>query len=250
MIDMHHHGLSGVDDGCADSAESLVLLKSEASQGVSDVICTPHFILDGKYHLDGESVLKQVSELQEACNHAGIELVLHAGHELFIHRFLPGCLKEKQCLTLAGSRYVLVEFPFDEYQDEYDYILEDLRAMGYIVIVAHPERYAYVRKDLNFCLRWLDCGDLLQCNQNSILNKDLKKMMHKMLKHGFVSFIASDAHGSKRPCRLSEAYEEVVKLCGKQKADELFVLNQVKILKNEIIENDDVLPIKKFFGIF
>lgn len=250
MIDIHHHGLPGIDDGCIDLAESLTLLREEYKQGVKQVILTPHFILDGKYHADREMVMEQLSQLEIACRDEKIDIQFHTGHELFIHRYLPRCLREKKCLSLAGSRYLLVEFPFNEYQEEYDFILEDLRAMGYIIIIAHPERYLYVQKDLNFCLRWLDYGDLLQCNQNSLFHKKTKKMIVKMMKHDFISFFASDAHGIKRPCQLSNAYQEVEQLCGKQKAEQLFYTNAEKIIKNECIENTDYEPVKKFLGLF
>lgn len=250
MIDIHQHGIFNVDDGCENIEESIELLKEASKQGVFHVICTPHFILDGKYHENGIDVVEGLKKLQKRCLEEKIELFLHVGHELFIHRLLPHCLKENKCLTLAGSRYVLVEFPFDEYQEEYDHILEDLRAMGYVIVIAHPERYSYVRKDVNFCLRWLDQGDLLQCNQNSFLNKDLKKMMMRMLKHHFISFVASDAHGGKRPCRLKQVYDVIAQWADQQTAEQLLDLNPQKILNDELIENDEYEPVKKILGVF
>lgn len=250
MIDLHNHALYGIDDGCKDVSQSLSLLKDAFEQGVTDIVLTPHFILDGSYHENSLEVLKRMNELQTQCFEAGYNIMLHPGHELFIHRLLPECLKEKRCCSLANSRYVLVEFPFDEYQEEYDYVLEDLRALGYIIIVAHPERYLYVQKDVNFCLRWLERGDLLQCNQNSLLRKDTSKLVKVMLKHHLVSFIASDAHGNKRPVSLDNAYHFICKSVGMEIAERLMHIHPEKVLKDEMIVNDEYEPVKKFFGIF
>ena len=48
MIDWHSHVLPGVDDGSRDLTESLAMLSSLASQGVSFVVATPHFIANNE----------------------------------------------------------------------------------------------------------------------------------------------------------------------------------------------------------
>ena len=250
MIDIHNHSLFQVDDGSQSLDESLVLLKQAYDQGVTDVVLTPHFVMDDAYHVKREELVEKMNVLQNALNEKEISVRLHCGHELYIHRLLPHCLKERRCCTLADSRYVLVEFPFDSYQKHYDEILEDLRALGYIVVIAHPERYRYVREDVNFCLRWLDEGDLLQCNQNSFLRKDTQKLMKKMLKCNMISFISSDCHSEKRPVYLKEAYDAVSSLVGKDECNVLFHLNAEKVLKNELIVNDQYSAHKKIFGLF
>ena len=69
------------------------------------------------------------------------------------------------------------------------------------------DRYSYVQEDPNVCLRWLNEGYYLQVNQNSLFKKETKKVLVSMVEHGFVSFVASDAHNERRPCVLSELKE-------------------------------------------
>ena len=42
MIDVHAHVLPGLDDGPADVAEALALLRVLAAEGVTTVCATPH----------------------------------------------------------------------------------------------------------------------------------------------------------------------------------------------------------------
>ena len=250
MIDIHNHSLFNIDDGSRSLEESLELLKAAAKQGVSDIILTPHFSLDGTYHMSKEMLEARVAELSNYASEHNIDINLHLGHELFIHRDLPECLYEGKCASLANSRYILVEFPFDEYQDTYDYILEDLRAMGYIIIIAHPERYRYVMNDVNFVLRWLDEGDLLQCNQSILLKKETEKLVKQMLDHHMISFIASDTHGNKRLSKMDEAYQTLVSMTSKEVADKLMYYNPLKILNNELIINEEYCEVKRRFKFF
>ena len=43
MIDIHTHIVPYVDDGSKSTEDSLALVKEEINQGVTDIICTPHF---------------------------------------------------------------------------------------------------------------------------------------------------------------------------------------------------------------
>ena len=242
MIDVHSHLLYGIDDGVQSLDEALEVLLEAKNQGIKEIILTPHYILDGRFHVTKDELEKLMGTLDSD----GVQL--HLGHELFIHIDLCDHLKSNQCCTLANSKYILVEFPFERYLDDYDYILEDLRSLGYKIIIAHPERYKYVREDVNFCLRWLDEGYLLQCNQNSFIRKETQKLMKQMMNHNFISFIASDTHGKHRPIQLKEVYEMIANKYGKEVADTLFYKNAKAIINNEKIINDSYRPVKGLFG--
>ena len=246
MIDIHNHLLFGIDDGSQSIEETIEMLEAANKQGITNIIVTPHYVLDGTYYVSKDKIEEMILSLEDKTKELGI--TLHVGHELFIHRDLCDHLKSNKCSTLGNSKYILVEFPFDRYSDDYDYILEDLRSLGYKIIIAHPERYKYVRDDVNFCLRWLDEGYLLQCNQNSFMRKETQKLMKQMMKYGFISFIASDAHGRKRPSHLKEVYELVVSKYGKEVADDLFYNNAKAILNYETITNNTYKPVRGLFG--
>ena len=77
------------------------------------------------------------------------------------------CLKKGRRLTLAGSRYVLVEFSNG---DEKNYIEERVRSLlmnGFIPIIAHVERYKATRNDIGFLTELKDMGAHIQVNADT-----------------------------------------------------------------------------------
>lgn len=42
MIDLHCHILPGIDDGAKDMDETLEMARIATSQGIKNIICTPH----------------------------------------------------------------------------------------------------------------------------------------------------------------------------------------------------------------
>ena len=171
MIDIHSHLIPGVDDGSQSLEESLSLLNQAEQDGITELVTTPHFMKNGEFRTKAPELVQRFNELKQAYTGS---IRLHLGNELYIHPDLPELLGKDKILTLAESDYILVEFPFQNYKDEYDEILYEL-ALRYRIIIAHPERYSYVQEDPNFCLRWLNEGYYLQANQSSLFKKETKK---------------------------------------------------------------------------
>ena len=232
MIDIHSHLVPGVDDGSQSLEESLALLKQAEEDGITELITTPHYMKNGEYRIKASELMKRFNELKQA--YPG-SIKLHLGNELYIHPDLPELLEQGEILTLAESDYILIEFPFNSYNEEYDEILYEL-SLKYRIIIAHPERYHYVQENPNFCLRWLKESYLLQSNQNSLFKKETKKILFSMIEHGFVSFIASDAHNKYRPLILKEAYDILEEEFGESIAKQLTEENAGKLLINEEIQ--------------
>lgn len=231
MIDIHSHLVPGVDDGSQSLEESLALLKQAEEDGITELITTPHFMKNGEFRIKASELVKRFNELKQA--YPG-SIKFHLGNELYIHPDLPELLEKGEILTLGESNTILVEFPFQDYKEEYDEILYEL-SLKYRIIIAHPERYHYVQEDPNFCLRWLTEGYYLQSNQSSLFRKETKTVLFSMIEHGFVSFIASDAHNEYRPLILKEAYDLLEEEFGTSIAKQLIEENPGKLLVNEEI---------------
>ena len=72
-----------------------------------------------------------------------------------------------------------------------------LTGKGYLPIIAHPERYFYVQKDMGIAREMMDYGCELQVDAGGLLAGPWsaeQKTARKLLERGMASYIASDAH--------------------------------------------------------
>ena len=60
MIDLHSHILPNIDDGSRSLEESIEIIKQAVSNGVTDIIVTPHFILGSSYNKEKKENKKEV----------------------------------------------------------------------------------------------------------------------------------------------------------------------------------------------
>ena len=195
-VDMHCHILPGVDDGSKDMEMTMRMLQVAKDNGIGEFIVTPHNYAAHR-SVSAEGILRRTKELQAASDEAGYDFMFHPGSELYYDSTLPDRLDAGEALTLAGSRYCLVEF---SPSDPYDYIQEGLRSLsyaGYRVILAHCERYLCLLDKPVRCLDLVRNGVLLQVNASSIrpkLFQKIPKFVDGLLEEELVSFVSTDAH--------------------------------------------------------
>lgn len=242
MIDIHSHLLPNVDDGSKSMTETLSLLNDAEKDGITEIILTPHFMKNGEFRIKAPELIEKFNILKNTYQGS---IKLNLGNELYIHPDLPELLERNEVLTLSETDYILVEFPFVNYEEEYDEILYEL-SLKYKIIIAHPERYKYVQKNIQYCLKWLDEGYYLQSNQSSLFQKHTDKILRQLINYDFVSFIASDAHNPSRPLKLQNAFRKLTKEFGEKKAYKLIYENPKTILNNgEIISEFKKIKEKK-----
>src|SRR5690242_18726221 len=86
------------------------MARAAVDQGVTHIACTPH-ILPGVYHNHGPDIRSAIKQLQDKLNRKQIPLQLVSGADVHMApNFIAG-LRAGELLTLADSRYVLVEPP-------------------------------------------------------------------------------------------------------------------------------------------
>ena len=120
-----------------------------------------------------------------------------AGMEVFATAELPKLLDRQEVLTLADSRYLLVEFYFDERGDYMDDALRLVADRGYVPVVAHPERYHEIQRNPALAASWFRRGCILQLNKGTILGRmgvASKQTAWWLLERGLAHVVASDAH--------------------------------------------------------
>ena len=204
---MHCHILPGVDDGSKNLEMSLGMADDAIRSGVSEIIATPHFNCDADdIGAELDRFERAYDRLTDALRKKGNPLILHDGAEILCSPTTPDLLHMGLLPTLAGSRYLLVEFLFDETPDFMDETLGAIAAEGAVPIIAHPERYDAVINYPDLPLRWYHMGYLLQLNKGSVLGNfgsEVRRTAERMLGAGLAHTVASDAHGVKaRTARL------------------------------------------------
>ena len=205
MIDIHCHIIPDFDDGANSLELSLELLNEAQNEGITDIICTPHYISAGRYKESYQFTTEIFDRFKNIVKKNNIDINLHLGNEIFINNDTDQMLEECKVHTLANTDYVLIELPWDKYTKEVEEWLYNISIAGFKIIIAHPERYDYVQQDYRIVKTWLDEGYLLQSNQNSLFKPDTKDVLNKLLSLNYIHFIASDAHNEYRRITLEKA---------------------------------------------
>lgn len=198
--DIHTHILPGIDDGSRDIEETREMFRQELEQGVYHIIATPHFKA-GDSQMSGERLLSALEESRAAAKSVHPKMTVIPGNEILNAKGTVEALKNGEAMTVAGTRYILVEFlPSDRYTAIYhalhDYIME-----GYIPIVAHVERYDSVIESRKNMEELIELGAYFQMNARSIMGGFLNRSAannRRLVESGLIHFIGSDCHGKDR----------------------------------------------------
>ena len=254
MIDLHCHILPGVDDGAASLQESLSMAEQAIAQGITHLLCTPHHN-NGRYENEKSSVIAAVHHLQNALDERNLPLTLLEGQEVRVTGELITAIEKDHLLfTDITDTYLLLEFPTQDVPAFSESLFFELRTLGKVPVIVHPERNAIFREDPNRLIPFLEMGCLAQLTAPSIVGifgKQIQKTAHEMVSHNLVQRVASDAHGvTKRRFYLKEAYEIIEQEWGKEK------VLQMQQVARDLVNGDDVTypsyteVKKKKFGLF
>ena len=233
MIDIHSHILPGIDDGARTLGDSIDIVQELSSQGVTDIIATPHYITDTIYTSEREENVKLLEKLRQALAEAGITTNVFLGNEIFIDIDIAKLLKQKVVSTLADSEYVLVEFSLNEEYPNYVDILGNLMEQGYKVILAHPERYLIAQGDYGVLENLCDMGVLMQCNLGSFIGrygKSAEKLAVRLAKENRIFAVGSDIHHVRGDNSVLKAQKRLGKYYDKSELERVLVKNPSKII--------------------
>ena len=185
------------------------------------MVATPHCNIPGMYdNYFGKAYIDIFRKTEEMLIKEGIPLMLYAGMEVFVTSDLIEKLSDGKILTLNGGHYLLVEFSFDEDPEFAEHMLEELARVKIYPVIAHPERYEFVKSDMERVYEWRRKGYMIQVNKGSLLGRFGNRseyVAHELMRHRLVSVIASDAHSPvQRTPYLLDVYEELKQLYPKR----------------------------------
>ena len=196
MIDFHSHILPGVDDGFKSMEDSLEELKIASEEGITDIVLTPHYISDSSYSSSASDNKKIFNKLVKQKDKLGINVNLYLSNEIYINDNIEELVNNK-LINPINKKYLLIELPLNGYIQNSKRIIFKLISNGYKVILAHPERYPFLKENKDAIKDFLDMGVLLQGNFMSLFGrygKHSKKLLKYYLKKNYISFLGSDFH--------------------------------------------------------
>jgi protein-tyrosine phosphatase len=225
MVDVHCHILPGVDDGPDAIEESLAMAESAINDGITHVVATPH--CSSEYAFDYLRVQRLRDHLQ---SEIGDRLTLATGCDFHLNpENIEALRSDPSRFCINQHEYLLVEFNEISIPPSMDETLHDLQLKGLRPIITHPERNAILRRQPERLAKWARLGCYVQVTAGSLTGTFGPRAQEDSLcwiGKGFVHFVASDAHNTKRrPLRLQPAYAAVSDQFGDERARALFLDN-------------------------
>jgi protein-tyrosine phosphatase len=213
--------------------------------GVDRIITTPHLL--GSLTLDDRAfglAMERMDRAWEALSGLVEEefskLVVHRGHEVMLD--VPDVRFDDSRTRLAGTSFALVEWPRLQVPPGTLPVIQRVRDLGVRPIVAHPERYLGIVRDLRLVQEWKRAGARLQINHGSLVGRygpEAREAAFRLLELGWVDYLASDFHG--RP-HLTLYMDQAREVFERSEALEQFDrLNRVN--PGRILDDDEPLPV-------
>lgn len=235
MVDIHSHLIPSVDDGANSIEETFELIREAEEAGYTDIILTPHYMTNA-YKQAPKTLNLLKEKLQQIVDKEKINVKLHTGMEIYISDNLLNLLEQKEVITLANSKYLLMELPLNTKVQYLENIIFRLKEKNIIPIIAHPERYKFVQKNPQKVEELIENGCLIQSNIGSVsgvYGGQAKKTIKYLLKNDLVHFLATDTHRKNTIYPLvGKTIKKIQKVIGKEKTEELTTINAQQILNN------------------
>jgi protein-tyrosine phosphatase len=239
MADFHNHLMPAVDDGAQTIAESCAALTAFAGDDVWTVLTTPH--VEGSITRDAGALTARLNEVDEAWAKLSAharghhpEMQVLRGVELMLDTPQPRLQDER--LRLAGGPFVLLEFPFMSVPPRSAAVIAEVRASGYLPIIAHPERYNGLPADLSLAEQWRRAGAFLQVNGASLLGRyglEARRFAWRLIEHGWADFLGSDYH-ARGAVNVAQYKRSVEEMAGMEHAQILLEVNPTRMLAGEV----------------
>lgn len=144
-------------------------------------------------------------------------------------------------LSLADTRYVLVEPPHHIAPPRIEEFFFGLLVAGYVPILTHPERLTWLAAQYETVQRLVRGGVWMQITAGSLagaFGRTAQYWAERMLDETCVHLLATDAHDvERRPPNLGLGYECAAKRVGDIEARNLVLTRPEGVLRNELPAN-------------
>jgi len=235
-IDIHSHILPGVDDGARDMNQTRHMLQLAYQEGIRFMIATPHYEI-GCSNMEITKLREVFEQVSLEAHKINKDFQIALGNELFFSMGIIEALQRGEALTIAGTRYILVEFEPNVSYRKIQESLHNCVLEGYIPILAHVERYLCLVEKPNYVEKLIGEGAYIQMNLSSIrggITSPKANFCKKLLRQELVHFLGTDSHDTAvRAPNAKETVNYLVKKYGEVVVQQLLWDNPRRMLENK-----------------
>lgn len=234
-VDLHSHYLPALDDGATSLEMSLQMMRAIASLGFSHLYATPHQRA-GMFMPEREKIDAAFAEVGAAFG-AGAGLPkLGLAAENFWDLVFHDRLRAHAVPTYDATPAFLFEVNTQMMPAEMDNQLFQIRTSGYMPVMAHPERYVTVQRDVAVAERLgrhavmlIDLGAL-----DGAHGKAEMKTARRLVLEGLAHAAASDVHRPEDQTSVAAGMAWIKKQRGQAVLDQMLDENPRRLLGGEL----------------
>jgi protein-tyrosine phosphatase len=212
-VDIHSHLLPAIDDGAKSLEESILYIKRLSSLGFTKLICTPHIFTE-IYPNTKDTILPALENVRKSILLDNVEIEIDAAAEYMIDDSFNAKVNH---MCLPGN-HLLIEMSYLTEPPNIEQVIFELQVNGYIVILAHPERYLFYHRNLPRYTRFKELGCLFQLNLLSPVGyygKEVARAANYLLNNRMYDLAGTDVHHSnhlkslERSVQSGELYKKI-----------------------------------------
>ena len=231
MIDTHCHLLPGLDDGPASPADSVQLARALDGEGVTRVLCTPHY--SRRYPTSSATARERLARARSDLAAVGVPVELELAAEVSAELALSAPSAELADRAVAG-RALLVELVSGLPESTPQAVADRLAEEGLQPVFAHPERWLAGRGRADVLDELQARGAWLQVVAPSLLGSsspEVWEIAWELVTTGRADLVGSDAHrAGGRRVRLRGLADLLAARCGEARRVELLERAPARLL--------------------
>ena len=234
-IDLHCHLLPGLDDGAPDLATSMEMLRELLKLGFTEVCVTPHQ-RNGLFIPSQAEIAESLQTFKKEAAGQQIPAVVRLGAENYWDEILIDRLRKHSVPCYEDSQAFLFEVNPVIMPPRLEEALFEVRLSGYFPVVAHPERYVAVQRDLEFAENLAKQAAMV-VDLEAVAgdaNRAQSKAARRLIEEGLAHAAASDMHRSDASSSVAKGIDWMIRRMGNTVAANLLQENPRRILSGEL----------------
>jgi protein-tyrosine phosphatase len=234
-IDLHCHLLPGLDDGAPDLATSAAMLDALVDLGFSEICATPHQ-RNGLFIPTAQAIASAYAETVEQSRQRHPGLRFRCGAENYWDEILLERMRAHTVPCYDGRRAFLFEVNPVTLPPRLEEALFEIRLGGQLPVMAHPERYLAVQRDLASA-EVLGKQAALVVDLEALAgtqNRAETKAARRLVEQGVAHAVASDLHSPDAKDAVAAGIAWIRKHCDESALTRLLEENPRRILAGEL----------------